>query len=170
MVSHPGPCGICTRLSERVLAQAVKWQMVARNVADATEPPKAQRPPVRAWDQEQVRSFLTAAEGEPPQPRVASGPNDGSTSRRTARASLEDVDLTRGTLHVRRSLVELGSTLVFQEPKTKSGRRVVALGGSCLSTEGAPRPSARATLALGAGLVGPHAGITPTVARSRRET
>jgi integrase len=42
------------------------------------------------------------------------------------------VDLAKGRLHVRQSLVELGGKLRFQEPKTKSGRRVVPLCAECV--------------------------------------
>ena len=45
----------------------------------------------------------------------------------------QDVDLSRETLHVRQSLVEIGSELVFQEPKTPSGRRAVALSPACVA-------------------------------------
>ncbi len=41
------------------------------------------------------------------------------------------MDLSRETLLVRQSLVEIGSELVFQEPKTPSGRRTVALSPTC---------------------------------------
>ena len=45
----------------------------------------------------------------------------------------DDVDLARGRLHLRRTLVEFGSALRFQEPKTASGRRVVPLCPECVA-------------------------------------
>jgi integrase len=45
----------------------------------------------------------------------------------------QDVDLSRESLPVRQSLVEIGSELVFPEPKTPSDRRTVALSPACLA-------------------------------------
>jgi integrase len=115
------------------LHQAVKWQMVGRNVADATEPPRAVRPQVRAWDQDQVLRFLVVAEDEHYGPVWLLALMTGLRRGELLGLRWEDVDLGRGVLHVRRSLVELGSKLVIQEPKTRSGRRVVALGASCVT-------------------------------------
>jgi integrase len=60
----PGIVRYLHAIIREALHQAVKWQMIGRNVADATEPPRAARPQVRAWDQGQVRTFLAAAEGD----------------------------------------------------------------------------------------------------------
>ncbi|MFI7585917.1 tyrosine-type recombinase/integrase [Spongisporangium articulatum] len=44
------------------------------------------------------------------------------------------VDVDKGLLHVRRSLVELGDgSLIFKEPKTTAGRRVVGIPGAMLA-------------------------------------
>jgi integrase len=43
-----------------------------------------------------------------------------------------DVDLDRAVLHVRRSLVQSGGVMGFQEPKTSSGRRTIALDAPCV--------------------------------------
>ena len=45
----------------------------------------------------------------------------------------QDVDLMRGVLHIHQNLVEIGSKLRFQEPKTKNGRRAVALSPACVT-------------------------------------
>jgi integrase len=108
------------------LAQAVRWQLVARNVADATEPPRAVRPHVQTWDTAQLRRFLTFAQDDEHYGpvwlvAVATGLRRGEVLG----LRWEDVDLERGRLHIRRSLVEIGSALHIQEPKTESSRRVL---------------------------------------------
>jgi integrase len=45
------------------LRQAVKWQLVARNVAEAVEAPKAERHRVKAMEPEDARRVLTALAG-----------------------------------------------------------------------------------------------------------
>jgi integrase len=44
-----------------------------------------------------------------------------------------DVDLDQAVLHVRRSLVQSGGVMGFQEPKTSSGRRTIALDAPCVA-------------------------------------
>ncbi len=94
---------------------------------------QGQPPQVQAWTQDQVRAFLAVAEGDQYGPvwQIALM----TVLRRGELLALrwEGADLDRGVLHVRRALVERGSKLVFQEPKTKSGRRVVAPSHSCVA-------------------------------------
>lgn len=115
------------------LKQAVKWQMVTRNVADATDPPKGKRPPVKAWSAEQARQFLAVAEGDTYGAVWMLAVGTGMRRGELLALRWEDVDLTKGVLHIRRSLVELGSALVFQQPKTASGRRAVQLSRSTVN-------------------------------------
>lgn len=44
----------------------------------------------------------------------------------------QNVDLEQSVLHVRQSLVQSGGVMRFQEPKTSSGRRGIALDASWL--------------------------------------
>jgi integrase len=47
----------------RALKQALRWGLVARNVSEAVDPPKAQRKEVRPLTPEQVRALLKTARG-----------------------------------------------------------------------------------------------------------
>jgi len=53
------------RLLRKALQQAVRWQFVARNVADAVEPPSVVRKEMRALDEGQAMALLEAAKGGP---------------------------------------------------------------------------------------------------------
>lgn len=44
-----------------------------------------------------------------------------------------DVDVTRGELHVRQSLAEADGKPIFQEPKTASGRRKITLSDATVA-------------------------------------
>jgi integrase len=46
----------------------------------------------------------------------------------------QDLDLDRALLRVRQSLVQSGGVLGFQEPKTSSSRRTIALDETCVAT------------------------------------
>ncbi|WP_197246368.1 hypothetical protein [Cytobacillus firmus] len=43
------------------LKEGVKWQFLARNVAEAVTPPKSKKSEMLTWDSEQVKTFLEAA-------------------------------------------------------------------------------------------------------------
>ncbi|MGG3466770.1 Arm DNA-binding domain-containing protein [Neobacillus pocheonensis] len=46
------------RLISKALKDAVKWQFIIRNVAEAVSPPKTKKPELATWDNEQVKTFL----------------------------------------------------------------------------------------------------------------
>ena len=117
----------------KALQQAVKWQMVSRNVADATDPPRGTRPPVKTWDAEQARRFLEASAGDHYGAVWLLAITTGMRRGELLALRWQDIDLTKGVLHVRRSLVELGSKLSIQEPKTASGRRAVQLSQTAVA-------------------------------------
>ena len=117
------------RIVREALQQAFKWQMVGRNVADATEPPRAPRKPPAAWDADQVGRFLAHVEAidSRDNPIWHLAVTTGLRRGELLGLRWQDLDLDQATLRVRQNLVEVDGRLVFQEPKTKSGRRSVAL-------------------------------------------
>lgn len=52
-------------IGHAALKQAVRWQLVGRNVSEAVEIPKGRRPVVRALDAEGAARLLAAAKGGP---------------------------------------------------------------------------------------------------------
>ena len=46
------------RVLKMALRQAVRWQMLPRNVAEAVRPPKVERPEMHVWTADQVAAFL----------------------------------------------------------------------------------------------------------------
>jgi integrase len=115
------------------LHQAVKWGMVARNVCDATDPPRAVRPDVKAWAKDEARKFLEVAEQDPWNPLWLVALTTGLRRGELLGIRWQDVDLAKGTLHVRQSLNAVGGLRYFEAPKTAAGRRVVALSGGSVA-------------------------------------
>jgi integrase len=109
------------------LHQAVRWQLVTRNIADAVEPPRAKRAQISTWERDDVTRFLDAARDATYSPVWLVALTTGMRRGELLGLRWADVDLVRGELHVRQSLVEVDGKPVFQEPKTASGRRKVAL-------------------------------------------
>src|SRR6185437_8760087 len=51
----------CHRILKQALRQAVRWQMIARNPADAADPPKVRSKPMQTYDIPQTAALLDAA-------------------------------------------------------------------------------------------------------------
>ncbi|RIK36689.1 MAG: site-specific integrase [Chloroflexi bacterium] len=115
------------------LHQAMRWQLVARNVADAVEPPRAKRANVQSWDADAALCFLDVARDDLYSPIWLLALTTGMRRGELLGLRWGDLDLTRGELHVRQSLVEVDGRAVFQEPKTASGRRKVALSDATVT-------------------------------------
>jgi integrase len=109
------------------LESAVKKYMVAINVADRVEAPKIERKEVAAIESEQVESFLMAAQGDRLESLFVLALGSGMRLGELFGLQWDCVDLTKGTVTVRRSLSELNGILKLKEPKTKSSRRQIAI-------------------------------------------
>jgi len=117
------------RVLKEALGQAVKWQIVPRNPADAVEPPRPARNEMRVLTAEQIDRLLEAARETylhtPIMLAVATGMRRGEVLA----LRWQDVDLDAGTISVCRSLEQTKAGLSFKEPKTARSRRVVVLPG-----------------------------------------
>lgn len=116
------------------LKQALQSGLVARNVSEATKPPRMQKQEMRVLTQEEMECFLKAIEGD--RLGVAFLLDLATGLRRGELLALrwQDVDFKEGTTNIKRTLVRVGTsggpaktTLTYQEPKTKHGRRVVPI-------------------------------------------
>lgn len=109
-------------------AQAERWGVVARNVADLVDAPRAPRHEMTALSPSQVRTLIDAAEGD----RLAAihvvAVTTGMRQGELLALRWADVDLDAGTAQVRASLVaERGGGFTFAEPKSARSRRQVML-------------------------------------------
>ncbi len=115
------------RVLRTALHQAVKWQLLAVNPADAVTPPRPERKEVVALSQEETVALLAALEGSrlhlPALLAVTTGMREGELLGLRWR----DVDLENGRLHVRQSLQQAKGELFFKAPKTDRGVRAIAL-------------------------------------------
>ena len=84
------------------LQQAVKWQIVPRNVADATEPPRAPRAKIKAWDIPDVLRFLDVAACDGYTPVWLIALTTGMRRGELLGLPWRDVDLEKGVLSVAR--------------------------------------------------------------------
>lgn len=127
----------CVRTLKAVLFYALAQELIERNplerfeIIGGVDRAKQNR---GAFTEEQLRAILDAAE-EPARTLFAVLAFTGLRTGEAFALAWQDVDLDRGTIHVRRSWDQQaknpdGTRGVFVEPKTRNGVRTVALASN----------------------------------------
>jgi integrase len=115
----------------RMLKDAVRWGRLARNPADAADPPRrsVERVEIRAWDAETLRTFLDAcrAQGDPFYALWLFLATTGLRRGEALGLHWSEVDLDAGRARVMHTLGSISWQVVAGQPKTSAGRRPVAL-------------------------------------------
>jgi len=110
------------------LGQAVKWGLVARNVADAVDVPTPARKPVEPLTQPQVTQLLEALEGDRLFPLYVVFLGCGLRRGEALALTWDCIDWGNKVIHVKKTIQSIrGKGLVVGEPKSESSRRVVAM-------------------------------------------
>jgi len=112
----------------KALQTAVEWGILSRNVADAVKAPRAERPEMRTWGEEEIGQFLQAAKKTPHYALFYSALFTGMRRSELLALRWQDVDLTLSQVHVSRSVHQVRDRgLVFRSTKTAKGRRPIDL-------------------------------------------
>lgn len=114
------------RLISKILATAVKWGLLERNVAERADPPKIPYREIPYLNEEQVKQMIELLEYEPIQYRTMITLLVYTGIRRGELCGLEwkDIDFDNQVMRVCRSSQYVGGkTIITKEPKTKSGIR-----------------------------------------------
>jgi integrase len=113
------------RLLFGAMRQAVRWQLVARNPVDATEPFKHEREAMKLWTPLETWQFLEAARTNRLYAFfylvITAGLRSGELK------ALKWGDLKGNVLHVQRSVGWVKGEIVVSAPKTEKGKRRVML-------------------------------------------
>jgi integrase len=115
------------RVLSRALGQAVKWGMIPRNPVPLVDPPGVQRPEMQPLDRLQARTLLETLRGNRLEALYTVALALGLRKREALGLKWSDVDLTEGTIIVRRALYRAGGKLQLTDVKTRKSRRTVAL-------------------------------------------
>lgn len=116
------------RILNEALTHAVKWGLVARNVAQAVDPPRAPRKEMETLDVEGVERLLNKSEGTLYHPLIHLTVYTGLRRSELLGLRWRDIDLDMATLSIVQVLHRLrDGRIVFQEPKSQKSRRQVAL-------------------------------------------
>src|SRR5690606_21143177 len=115
----------------RAFKDAVRWGRLARNPADAADPPRAGQKSdgVHAWDAATLRTFLTRSRESGDRLHALWVLLATTGMRRGEAIGLrwKDVDLDKGRLSVVQTITQTRSKVTIGEPKTARGRRSIAL-------------------------------------------
>jgi integrase len=110
------------------LHQAVRWQLLVRNPADAVEPPRPARREMRILTPAQARQLMAMADTTPLGSFVRLAILTGMRRGELLGLRWQDIDLERGSLHVQQTAQRIeGQGIVFRQPKTRLSRRAIAL-------------------------------------------
>lgn len=129
----PRTVDYCRAVLRRALNQALRWGLVARNVATLVDPPKQSRPSPRFLTPAEARVFLETVKGDRLEVLYTVALAIGLRQGEALGLVWEDVDLEAGTLTVRYALQRVGGKLTRVEPKTQTSRRTLALPGVALA-------------------------------------
>ncbi len=120
----------------RAFRDAVKWGQLARNPADAADPPSqrgTERREMKTWTAEQLGAFLRATADDRLHDLWHVLAMTGMRRGEALGLKWDDIDLEAGRLSVRRALIPSGREVVVSEPKTARGRRSIALDPETVS-------------------------------------
>ena len=112
----------------KALDNAVRWNLVARNVCDAVSPPRIVKAEIQPLTMEQARVLLRAARGHRLEALIVLALTTGMRRGELLGLKWQDINLEKGTLQIRRTLdyyAKIG--YVESEPKTAKGRRNIVL-------------------------------------------
>jgi integrase len=112
----------------RALADAVKWGLRPDNPAGRSDPPRTRRHlELRTWSPAELRLFLARVRDDDFFALWFLLATTGMRRGEALGLQWADVDLERGSLAVRRTLISVSGRIEWSEPKSARGRRVVAL-------------------------------------------
>jgi integrase len=114
----------------KALSDAVGWNLLPRNVADAAQPPKKAKTSKTTWSADQLKAFLEHVSDDRLYAAWLLCAMTGMRRGELLGLAWNDLDLEGSKLTVRRSLVSANYEPTISEPKTERGRRVIALDSS----------------------------------------
>jgi integrase len=151
-------------LVHRILGHAQQWGLVSVNVAGAVDPPKVANSEIECLNADQLKFVMQVSRDAVQYPMVAVAVGTGMRRGEMLALRWRDVDLDAAVVRVERSLEETKAGLRFKEPKTRQGRRNIALPSSLVSDLRSHwRSQQEQRLALGMGRSGPDDLVFCTV-------
>lgn len=129
-----GPGGLSARTGQyhhavlrEALQQAVRWQLIPRNPADAVRAPRPKRAETRVLAADEVRQLLESAVGQRDYELIVTALGTGARQGELLALRWRDVDLEARTMTISRSLQRVDGQYLIKDTKTRKGRRSIPL-------------------------------------------
>jgi integrase len=120
----PRTVGHMHRVLKQALSQAVRWELLNRNPAEAVDPPKIEWKPVQTYDLPQTADVIDAFRGRTMFIPVLLASLCGLRRGEICALRWKNVDLAGAQLSVVESLEQTKAGLRFKSPKSGKGRTV----------------------------------------------
>lgn len=115
------------------LDRAVKWGLLPNNPANAVDAPRYRKKEMEVWSEDEVRRFLKVAEQHRLYGAFHLAVTSGMRMGEILGLRWTDIDFNKRTLSVSQALSKAEKGYMMQEPKTKSGKRNIALSQSSMA-------------------------------------
>lgn len=112
----------------KALAQGLRWNVLARNVADLADPPrKSAASAMRVWTSAELRRFLEYVKDDRLYAAWLLSATTGMRRGEVIGLRWRDIDFDTARVAIRQTLITVDYAMTFSTPKTARGRRSVAL-------------------------------------------
>ena len=115
------------RMLHRALRDAVKWNLLPRNVAEDAEPPRVRRPKPTIWTPAELGRFVQHVHADRFRALWLLVATTGLRRGELAGLQRDDIDLQHGTVTPSRPRVVAAGRAVESDAKTRAGERSLAL-------------------------------------------
>ncbi|HTI14507.1 MAG TPA: site-specific integrase, partial [Dictyobacter sp.] len=116
------------RLLHRALNDAVRWDLVTKNVCDRVDAPRVAKREMKAFTPQEAQSFLKAAQGDPLETLYILALTTGMRRGELLALKWEDINFKQEMLQVRRTIAHIPHQgFITAEPKTVKSRRSITL-------------------------------------------
>lgn len=112
------------RLIKQALGQAVRWELLSRNAADAVDPPKVERGSLTTYDMTQTAKLLEELRGSRLRLPVLLGVMCGLRRGEIVALRWSHIDLASGKMMVVESAEQTAAGIRYKPPKSGRGRTV----------------------------------------------
>jgi integrase len=131
----PRSVALVHRTLHRALADAVRWGYLPHNTANRADPPRQTglERELPVWSEQQLHSFLGSVREERLYPLWRFLSMTGCRRGEALGLQWRDLDMEASRVAIRRALIPIDGKLLLSEPKTKRGRRLIALDQETLA-------------------------------------
>ena len=126
-------CQYARAILRSALAQALKWNLVGRNVAQLVDPPASQKHEITPFDVDQARTLLATTSGHRLAALFSVAVAMGLRLGEALGLRWEDVNFEDGVLRLRVALQRIDGALVLTDVKSRRSRRGLVMPATVLA-------------------------------------